>query len=877
MPDTQRLTTALGGRYAIERELGAGGMATVYLARDVKHDRDVALKVLRPELFAVLGSERFLAEIKITARLDHPHILTLIDSGAVDGFLYYVLPYVRGESLRARLEREKQLGIDEALSITRQIASALDYAHQRGVVHRDIKPENILLHEGEAVLADFGIALAVKEAGGNRLTETGLSLGTPQYMSPEQATGDRALDARSDVYSLAAVLYEMLAGEPPVSGPTVQAVIAKLMTERPTRIRTVRDTVPEGIDNAVAKALAKVPADRFASAGQFVQELQAGGRPSRSGGAPPPTPRRTVVVAAAILAGAAVLGAVAYALLSRGETVRVVQPDRQQITFTGNARTPGLSPDGQRLAFSTRTCTGDGYCTVDVVVQDVGGVGASTVLRGWAAIWAIDWTRDGRFLLVNGFQGTTGNWGPFVVPSLGGGQPRFLGCCWANLGAGDTALVSRSTGGDSLQQLLFVTLGDGVTRDSLVLPRPAGSFSVAAALPGNRLLLARRASDGYTALVLDRNGTIRDSLLVTQPGHEVVGAMFGSSVVMVRTPDENSLDRSIITAHRIDAEGRIAARPETVLTQVEGALYDARNGMMLNSAGPTDYEIWLLRRANPGSMRFTQRRLAASTARLGGLMSPSGDRVMFWRQVTQGGRRLVQAAVMSSDSGPETPVGAPLDVADWEWNSEGTGLIIGIFRGDSVDLGDLDVPGGRFRPRRAVSRLDFAALWALPGNGIMAVDAAHRKIRIIDAGWRSDTTFAYPETEGTFEDLVASRDGREVIAMGWDRQSDSVVVRRVSLADGRFTRIGTFYGDGWQGPVWLPDGTIIVPIRETGSTLVWFRLPATGGRAVRLGTPPRATDASLRMTADGRTAIARVTAQRPDVYLIRNFRDLLPR
>src|SRR4030095_9044115 len=199
MPDTARVATALADHYHIVRELGAGGMATVYLARDRKHDRDVALKGLRPELSAILGSERFLNEIRITARLDHPHILTLIDSGTSEGFLWYVLPYVRGESLRALLLREKHLPSDEAVRITQQVAGALDYAHRQGVIHRDIKPENILLFEGEAMLTDFGIALAVKEAGGNRLTETGLSLGTPQYMSPEQATGDRLLDARSDV------------------------------------------------------------------------------------------------------------------------------------------------------------------------------------------------------------------------------------------------------------------------------------------------------------------------------------------------------------------------------------------------------------------------------------------------------------------------------------------------------------------------------------------------------------------------------------------------------------------------------------------------------------------------------------------------------
>jgi serine/threonine-protein kinase len=277
MTDTVRLSAALSDRYAIERELGAGGMATVYLARDRKHDRAVALKVLRPDLAAVLGAERFLREIRISARLDHPHILTLIDSGESNGLLWYVLPYVRGESLRARLTREKQLPVDLAVSLGAQVASALDYAHRHGVIHRDIKPENILLHEGEAVVADFGIALAVREAGGERLTETGLSLGTPHYMSPEQAAGDPGLDARSDVYSLGAVVYEMLAGEPPHTGPTVQVIIAKLLTQAPTPLRLLRNTVPEPVSKAVAKALAKVASDRFDTAIQFSQALESPG------------------------------------------------------------------------------------------------------------------------------------------------------------------------------------------------------------------------------------------------------------------------------------------------------------------------------------------------------------------------------------------------------------------------------------------------------------------------------------------------------------------------------------------------------------------------------------------------------------------------
>jgi len=251
-------------------------MATVYLAHDLRHNRRVALKVLKPELAAVLGAQRFLQEIQVTANLQHPHILPLYDSGSAEGALFYVMPLVQGESLRDRLDREKLLSVDETIRITRQVASALDFAHRQGIIHRDIKPENILLHDGEALLADFGIALALSAAAaGGRLTGTGLSIGTVQYMSPEQAGGERDLDGRSDIYSLGAVTYEMLAGEPPVNGPTVQAMIAKLMTERPTSLRVVRDAVPRPLEQAVMRALAKAPADRFSSAREFADALTA--------------------------------------------------------------------------------------------------------------------------------------------------------------------------------------------------------------------------------------------------------------------------------------------------------------------------------------------------------------------------------------------------------------------------------------------------------------------------------------------------------------------------------------------------------------------------------------------------------------------------
>src|SRR6266704_3141351 len=279
MSETTRLAAALADRYEIEREIGAGGMATVYLARDLRHDRHVALKVLRPDFGAVLGAERFLSEIKVTANLHHPNLLPLFDSGEAEGLLYYVMPYVEGESLRSRLDREKQLPIDEALRISREIAGALDYAHRHQIVHRDIKPENILLEEGQAVVADFGIARALQAAEGGSLTETGVTLGTATYMSPEQATADQ-LDGRSDIYSLGCVLYEMLAGEPPYSGPTAQAIIAKRFSEAIPHVRTLRETVSEAVAQALQRALARVPADRFASAAEMAAAL-AGVSPSR--------------------------------------------------------------------------------------------------------------------------------------------------------------------------------------------------------------------------------------------------------------------------------------------------------------------------------------------------------------------------------------------------------------------------------------------------------------------------------------------------------------------------------------------------------------------------------------------------------------------
>ncbi len=361
----ERLNSALSGRYVVEREIGEGGMATVFLAEDVKHERKVALKVLKPELAAVVGAERFLAEIKTTANLQHPHILPLHDSGEADSFLYYVMPYVEGESLREKLERENQLPVGEAVHIAVAVAGALDYAHRHKVIHRDIKPANILIHAGQPVVADFGIALAVGAAGGARLTETGLSVGTPYYMSPEQATGDVMVGPATDIYAVACVLYEMLVGEPPYLGNTAQAVLGKIISGQAVSATKHRPAIPANVDAAIRRALEKLPADRFMTADAFANALTDvsfrhgfSDADARAGVSPV---RRWSTIAASALLGL-VAGAAGWALL----TPEAPAPVSRYAVGLPEGHDPArdfgsnvaISPDGSRIVYVGPSATG---------------------------------------------------------------------------------------------------------------------------------------------------------------------------------------------------------------------------------------------------------------------------------------------------------------------------------------------------------------------------------------------------------------------------------------------------------------------------------------------------------------------------------------
>ncbi len=518
-PALQRLTTALSDRYRIERELGAGGMATVYLAEDLRHDRKVAIKVLRPELAAVIGAERFLKEIKTTANLQHPHILGLIDSGNSDSFLWYAMPFVDGESLRDRLTRDKQLPIADAVRIATEVAGALDYANRHGVIHRDIKPENILLHDGSALVADFGIALAASTAG-TRMTETGMSLGTPHYMSPEQAMGEREITARSDVYALGCVLYEMLVGDPPFTGSTAQAIVAKVVTEKPAPPSRIRDTVPPAVEDAVLTALEKLPADRFATAAEFAAAL-AGGATIRSATRPiRPTEghayrRRAMAVAVITLAAFCIAGG--WLLGRRGggsagggpASYDAVVPDSALITFaastlnvsygtamrnisvsaagdfvvyaakqgdstalwyrslrnadahsiagTVGGTAPRISPDGQWVAF---------FLGDQIMVVPIGGGSARRLFEGKQPSW-LAWTPTGQ-LLASDADGNRLSW---LDPA--GGAPRTK------------AITRCGFGGvwvESLHQLLCSFNRVGVVVD----PESGEQWTIRAAAPDGR-------------------------------------------------------------------------------------------------------------------------------------------------------------------------------------------------------------------------------------------------------------------------------------------------------------------------------------------------------------------------------------------------------
>lgn len=622
-----RLRAAVGKRYIVQRELGSGGMATVYLAEDRKHHRKVAVKVLRPELSAILGGDRFLKEIEVTANLQHPNILALYDSGEADSFLYYVMPYIEGESLRQKLDREKQLGVEEAVGIATSVAAALQYAHEQGVVHRDIKPENILLQRGQPLVADFGIALAVSQAGGTRLTETGLSLGTPHYMSPEQATGDRDLDARSDVYSLGATTYEMLVGDPPHTGSTAQAIVAKILTDDPRRPSMLRATVPPPVDAAILKALQRLPADRFRSAAEFARALVDrsfnGGTASRSH-VVPGTDRRAPLwrwlwpVGMAALFAWGLWGWVRPAGLQDVVRFGITEPLGRRWGSSFD-----LSPDGRALAY-----------------VDEGGV---LWVRSLAVLeprrlavdraWSPRFSPDGRTLVVT--AGGAGRSAIYTVP-VSGGSPTLLAD-----GASSAAWIDDD-------EIVFARDGalyrEPVGRDEeRLVARPDSSsgswYDYPSALPAKDALLAvqGRSADAATMVVHVSlsSGAVTPIVQGAGPPRFVGGRLFYVA------------DGSRLVAARFDpAQAALLAEPVLVASDVPVGSYGYANFavsesgtlMYLAQAGseaPEDL-VWVDRQ---GREELVDPSLRDRFTEYGGIaLSPDGQRLAIEARTDAGAR-----------------------------------------------------------------------------------------------------------------------------------------------------------------------------------------------------------------------------------------------
>jgi Tol biopolymer transport system component len=869
-----RLTAALADRYAIERELGAGGMATVYLARDLKHDREVAVKVLRPDLGAVLGADRFLEEIKITARLDHPHILTLIDSGATEGMLYYVLPYVRGETLRGRLEREKQLGIEEAIAITKQIASALDYAHRQGVVHRDIKPENIMFQEGEAMLADFGIALAVKEAGGDRLTQTGLSLGTPQYMSPEQATGDRALDARSDLYSLAAVLYEMLTGDPPVTGATAQAMIAKLMTERPTRIRVVRDAVPESVDTAVFKALAKIPADRFSGAREFAEALDAGMRQGPSLANRPRVSGRAIAAVAAV--AVVIVAATSVVMRGRGSdtaapALAALEPGRQ-VSFVGNVGRFAVAPDDRTVAYLTPDQT-------RVMLFDLDGGGSQVLYTApqGTTIDALQWSVDGGRLLMTAFPY---NSRIFSVPRLGG-VPReelllpdinaLSGSEFRQLEDGAWLVAGRSN-------TFYLGTDPGATRVAGTQLEGPGTFKIPGLTTVNETTV-RPSRDGtllaYEGATPDGQDVGGILAMSTTAAPRVIAQWSGMSpvgwspdarrLVMARTVGDQVADLL-----RIDFDperGRTTGEPRLLYPRLAASsvALSADGSRIVYVAGAKVVNVRELTiDATPAAEDNPSRMVTEGTGRWGlGLYLPDGDVVAIQRtSTTIEARRFFrdgtsQPVMQRPDSGLRWPNALSVD---------GRILASGRSQGGRSTLFLHDLTTGRARevtlpqePSGMAWTPDgrhLVAMTAYSVDELMVIDVAAGTTRVVKLQCGDKCEFAW-----------------ENVAIG-DAWPEVVITSEVdtwiaNIETGTLRHLAgkTWYVIGWvKGWVYL--------VRAGGQTdypgMVLYRIPAAGGTEERLLNLPVECDLSYgaRLSLDGTRVTCGLNESKRDLYVI---------
>jgi len=869
----ERLKVALADRYALDRELGAGGMATVYLAQDLRHHRKVALKVLRPELAAVIGAERFLAEIRTTANLQHPHILPLFDSGQADSFLFYVMPYVQGESLRSRLEREKQLPVDDAVRIAREVAAALDYAHRHDVVHRDIKPENILLHDGQALVADFGIALALSTAGGARMTETGMSLGTPHYMSPEQAMGERDITARSDVYALGAVLYEMLLGEPPFTGPTAQAILAKVVTEKPASITARRDRVSAAVEEAVFTALETLPADRFASAAEFAQALTRE-RPARE--RPTAAHRRAspLLAAVAVATGVVALGAGYLAGRAAGTRAAPEPPPSHLAilaTSVGGSGAPALhrqltlTPDGATVIYVAVLPNGQNQ----LMRQRLDDAEPSPIAGGMD-LASPQVTPDGRWIVAS-----APTMGRAVRLPLTGGTPVTLPAgVVSTWGAFDPAATLWFWPGNAREGTGELT-PDGHLE--LHFEGNGNGNRIQQVLPDGRTALAVRSPVGTNTgpgILLDLR-TGRDTVLVELP---IVEMHYTAGYLLVVRPD-GALDAAPFDARRSRLTGRFV--PIATGTAVTGT------GVAHLAVAPNGTVAYLPE--EPRSLVLVDRTGAnrlATEARHNfhaPAFAPDGRRVSV--DLSAAGGRDVW--ILTLDQGTLTRATFDLDGHDARWAPDGRSIVYNSAR--SGTFGIYRTRPGSGAPAESLmadARLTFSGEWLPDGSGLLATGANTLP------GSGPDVVLVREGGRGPVEPLVstpfvesyptASPDGR-LLAFVSDQSGRQEVYVRALDSDGDLVQVSR---EGGTEPVWGPDGRelfylstegrvnmIAAGIRTTPALEVVAR-PVLFDAADYVGTNPHA---NYDVSPDGRTFVMVRRSPATRIMIIQNLPELVRR
>jgi eukaryotic-like serine/threonine-protein kinase len=806
-----RLAAALADRYRIERELGAGGMATVYLAHDLKHNRHVALKVLKPELAAILGAERFLGEIRTTANLQHPHILALFDSGHIDGIVFYVMPFVSGESLRDRLKREQQLPVEDALRIAREVGDALQHAHSRGVIHRDIKPENILLQGGHALVADFGIALAAAHTGGSRMTETGMSLGTPTYMSPEQAMGERSIDGRTDVYALGCVLYEMLVGDPPHSAGTAQAIVAKVLTEKPASIVAQRPRVPPHVEDAVFTALEKLPADRFASAADFVAALAPDGVTTARRTVRNPASRPRPHARAPLIAlGIGLVALAAFGGWYAGHTATAPpsgEPSRlallepgANLAFNGVARTIDISADGQVIVYVADHPLGH-----RVMARRLDG-STSTLLPINTSNAHLRLSRDGRFLYSGFVSG-----GMSRIAIAGGASTPVA----ALPGTSFLAIAEDSTlwWGAHLGVGTFRRGADG--RDSLVFPRS----TINQVLPGGRYALGiglTTASNGGTPQLMNlRTGMVTD-LFATQ----VVEVRYALGHLLYVRPD------NALLAVPFDAgSGRVTGMPVEIATNVSvSGIGFAQIGVSDNGTvayiPSSDSDLVRVERNGQVRVLLDERRRYHSPR-----ISPEGRRIAF-DDVSSEGRDVYILA-----DGQVTRATVQRDGHDAVWALDGRGLFYLAGSGGRLDVFRLQL-GSTTAPQAVGTPVEVAHTGTPLSDGGLLTTVTGRSGRGLDvvrlsADAASVDTLLATDADETY--VVPSPDGRWFAYVSDHTGRTEVYLRALTGSNVQLQ----VSADGANEPVWSRNGSEIYYRRPTatGSELV--------AAALQFGVEPR--------------------------------------